>query len=151
MRRRAMTFLWTVARTLVKNAANSLSGIGLGDSIIEILAEWNKRTSTPAGTIQELGKGSVHERGDETEKIVEEVASNQNPEVRVKVKRILEEMLGVVGGRRLGPFQGFTATELPEPGSFSLQSLMGRRAGAFGGFGEVALPAFEVERGGWVQ
>src|SRR4051812_33863174 len=39
-----MRFLWTVGRILAKNAGNSLLGLGLGDSAVEIWDAWNSET-----------------------------------------------------------------------------------------------------------
>jgi serine/threonine protein kinase len=89
-----MTFLWTVARILVKNAANAL-GFGLGDSAVEIWDAWNKEAPAPEQKliqVQEVAQLTTAEAGDLTRKIVLELAADQPDTLREQVAAVLTQV-----------------------------------------------------------
>jgi serine/threonine protein kinase len=89
-----MSFLWTVARILVKNAANSL-GFGLGDSAVEIWEAWHKETPSTEqklAEVQEVAQLSPAEAGDLAKKIVLELASDQPDTLREQVAAVLTQV-----------------------------------------------------------
>ncbi len=78
-----MRFLWTVARILAKNAANSL-GFGLGDSAVEIWEAWSKETPSAEqrlAEVQEVAQLSQVKASDLAKRIVLELATDQ-PDTR---------------------------------------------------------------------
>jgi serine/threonine protein kinase len=89
-----MSFLWTVARILVKNAANSL-GFGLGDSAVEIWDAWNAETPAQEqklAEVQEVARLSPSEAGDLAKKIALELAADQPETLREQVAAILTQV-----------------------------------------------------------
>ena len=89
-----MSFLGTVARILIKNAANSL-GFGLGDSAVEIWEAWHKETPSTErklAEVQEMAHLSPAEAGDLAKKIVLELAADQPDTLREQVAAVLTQV-----------------------------------------------------------
>src|SRR5947209_1858434 len=89
-----MRFLWTVARILVKNAANSL-GFGLGDSAVEIWDAWNRETPQQEQKlvqVQEVAQLSPAEARQLAKQIALELAADQPDTVREQVVAVLTQV-----------------------------------------------------------
>src|SRR4051812_36286312 len=91
-----MSLLWTVARILVKNAANAV-GFGLGDSAVEIWEAWHREAPSPEqklAEVQEVAQLSPGDVGDLAKKIVLELAADQPDTMREQIAAVLTQVPG---------------------------------------------------------
>lgn len=86
-----MSFLWSVAQILVKNAANSL-GFGLGDSVVEIWEAWKGKTPAAQqrlAEVEEVARLSPSEATALSRQIVLELAADRPDSFREPIVSLM--------------------------------------------------------------